>query len=72
MYEPDKDHYGPLYQIIEVFQKYSSLNILDHVLKSDDIMHIDRFKDMVKEKIKVYENNMHAIFVNTSLQCLYG
>ena len=55
MYEPDKDHYGPLYWIIEVLQKYLLLKILDDAPKSGNIMHIDRLKNMVKEKVKVYK-----------------
>ena len=40
---------------------YALLKILDDALKSGNIMHIDRFKRMVKEKIKVYENAQFQI-----------
>ena len=59
IYKGDKDHYGALYWIVEIFQKYSVLKILDGALKSGDIINSDRFKSikLLKGKIKACETS---------------
>ena len=48
-------HIGPLFDIVGVFRKYQLDNVLDHSLKSGELLPMSQFKQMVSRKVLEYE-----------------
>ena len=61
LYEPDKMHIGPVYEMVKTFDKYCMLNVLDSAVKSGNVMNVGAFKKLARDIVDRVENDRFRI-----------
>ena len=61
LYDTAGVHCGPLFDITNVFKKYSLVAMLDMAIKRGEYIEMNRFKSLVKDRVNKLENSRFVI-----------